>query len=165
MYKKGILVGLLVCSMSMTGCIVINTGKADNDTKESQNEPTKQVIIHHSDNNTSNNSNTSNDTSREISRAYEVSEYVFYDSDTRYLTSSDLKGLSSWELKIARNEIYARYGYSFEDEELRRYFLNKSWYEEDSSINKDTWSDDCLNEYEKANRNLIVSYEEEMGYR
>ena len=33
MYKKGILVGLLVCSMSMTGCIVINTGKADNDTK------------------------------------------------------------------------------------------------------------------------------------
>ena len=96
MYKKGILVGLLVCSMSMTGCIVINTGKADNDTKESQNEPTTQVIIHHSDNNTSNNSNTSNDTSRETSRAYEVSEYVFYDSDTRYLTSSDLKGLSSY---------------------------------------------------------------------
>ena len=100
MYKKGILVGLLVCSMSMTGCIVINTGKTDNDTKESQNEPTKQVIIHHSDNNTSNNSNTSNDTSRETSRAYEVSEYVFYDSDTRYLTSSDLKGLSSWELSL-----------------------------------------------------------------
>ena len=62
-------------------------------------------------------------------------------------------------------EIYARYGYSFEDEELRRYFLKKSWYEEDSSINKDTWSDDSLNEYEKANRDLIVSYEEEMGYR
>lgn len=30
---------------------------------------------------------------------------------------------------------------------------------------KITWSDDSLNEYEKANRDLIVSYEEEMGYR
>ena len=42
MYKKGILVGLLVCSMSMTGCIVINTGKADNDTKES---PFKSLLV------------------------------------------------------------------------------------------------------------------------
>ena len=82
-----------------------------------------------------------------------------------YIDKSELSSLGQWQLRLARNEIYARYGYSFEDEELRRYFLNKSWYEEDSSINKDTWSDDCLNEYEKANRNLIVSYEEEMGYR
>ena len=157
MYKKGILVGLLVCSMSMTGCIVINTGKADNVTKESQNEPTKQVIIHHSDNNTSNNSNTSNDTSREISRAYEVSEYVFYDSDTRYLTSSDLKGLSSWELKIARNEIYARHGYVFPDKNLQSYFESKSWYKPNDNYKGD-W--DSLNNYEQKNIQLIKSIED-----
>ena len=157
MYKKGILVGLLVCSMSMTGCIVINTGKADNDTKESQNEPTKQVIIHHSDNNTSNNSNTSNDTSRETSRAYEVSEYIFYDSDTRYLTSSDLKGLSSWELKIARNEIYARRGRLFKSSDLQNYFNSCSWY--DGYISPDSFDDDSLNKVEKYNVNLIKKYE------
>lgn len=96
---------------------------------------------------------------------YSSTDYILLNSDERYIDKSELSSLGQWQLRLARNEIYARYGYSFEDEELRRYFLNKSWYEEDSSINKDTWSDDCLNEYEKANRNLIVSYEEEMGYR
>ena len=96
---------------------------------------------------------------------YSSTDYILLNSDERYIDKSELSSLGQWQLRLARNEIYARYGYSFEDEELRRYFLNKSWYEEDSSINKDTWSDDCLNEYEKANRDLIVSYEEEMGYR
>lgn len=92
-------------------------------------------------------------------------DYILLNSDERYIDKSELTSLNQWQLRLARNEIYARYGYTFEDEELRKYFLDKSWYEEDSSINKDTWSDDSLNEYEKANRDLIVSYEEEMGYR
>ena len=96
---------------------------------------------------------------------YSSTDYILLNSDERYIDKSELSSLGQWQLRLARNEIYARYGYSFEDEELRRYFLKKSWYEEDSSINKDTWSDDSLNEYEKANRDLIVSYEEEMGYR
>ena len=81
---------------------------------------------------------------------YSSTDYILLNSDERYIDKSELSSLGQWQLRLARNEIYARYGYSFEDEELRRYFLNKSWYEEDSSINKDTWSDDCLNEYEKS---------------
>lgn len=96
---------------------------------------------------------------------FSSTDYILLNSDSRYIDKSELSSLSQWQLRLARNEIYARYGYTFEDEELQKYFLNKSWYEEDSSINKDTWSDDSLNEYEKANRDLIVSYEEEMGYR
>lgn len=96
---------------------------------------------------------------------FSSTDYILLNSDSRYIDKSELLSLSQWQLRLARNEIYARYGYTFEDEELQKYFLNKSWYEEDSSINKDTWSDDSLNEYEKANRDLIVSYEEEMGYR
>lgn len=96
---------------------------------------------------------------------FSSTDYILLNSDSRYIDKSELSSLSQWQLRLARNEIYARYGYTFEDEELQKYFLNKSWYEEDSSINKDTWSDDSLNEYEKVNRDLIVSYEEEMGYR
>lgn len=107
----------------------------------------------------------SNDYSYNDEDDYSSTDYILLNSDERYIDKSELSSLGQWQLRLARNEIYARYGYSFEDEELRRYFLNKSWYEEDSSINKDTWSDDSLNEYEKANRDLIVSYEEEMGYR
>ena len=29
LYKKGVLLVVLLCTMSMTGCIVINTGESD----------------------------------------------------------------------------------------------------------------------------------------
>lgn len=40
----------------------------------------------------------------------EENEYVLPDSANRKLKKSDLKGLSKEELRIARNEIYARHG-------------------------------------------------------
>ena len=80
-----------------------------------------------------------------------------YDSDTRYLTSSDLKGLSSWELKIARNEIYARRGRLFKSSDLQNYFNSCSWY--DGYISPDSFDDDSLNKVEKNNVNLIKKYE------
>ena len=49
--------------------------------------------------------------------------YIFYDSDSRYLTGDELSGLSSWELKVARNEIYARHGRLFKDNELSTVYL------------------------------------------
>ena len=75
----------------------------------------------------------------------------------RYLTSSDLKGLSSWELKIARNEIYARRGRLFKSSDLQNYFNSCSWY--DGYISPDSFDDDSLNKVEKYNVNLIKKYE------
>ena len=43
MYKRGAIIAILICIMSMTGCIVINTGKDDKDSK--QTETKKEVII------------------------------------------------------------------------------------------------------------------------
>ncbi|MDY6152971.1 MAG: hypothetical protein SPI06_06130, partial [Terrisporobacter sp.] len=91
MYKRGAIIAILICSMSMTGCIVINTGKDDRDSK--QTETKKEVIIQRD--NSASSDNNSNYSTKEASRAYEVSGYIFYDSDTRYLTDEDLRGLSS----------------------------------------------------------------------
>jgi hypothetical protein len=44
------------------------------------------------------------------------------------LTENDLKGLSKAELRILRNEIYARHGYIFKSEDLREYFSQQPWY-------------------------------------
>lgn len=52
----------------------------------------------------------------------EESEYVLPDSAKRKLKKSDLKGLSKEELRIARNEIYARHGRMFDDKKLQKYF-------------------------------------------
>jgi hypothetical protein len=54
--------------------------------------------------------------------------FIFADSDQRLLGEEDLNGLSSTELRIARNEIYARHGRFFVDQTLANYFSQFSWY-------------------------------------
>lgn len=77
-------------------------------------------------------------------------------SSTDYLTESEIQMLSDEELRLARNEIYARHGYIFKDEELQEYFMSKSWYEPTETEVTDT----MLNEYEIANRDLIREIED-----
>lgn len=83
------------------------------------------------------------------------SEYLIEDSNTRYLTNADLAGMNSEELRYARNEIYARHGRKFKDEELQNYFNSKSWY----TGYRDEIPETELSDIEKANRDLIASLE------
>jgi len=47
----------------------------------------------------------------------------------KYLTKEDIKGISVKDLKIMRNEIFARYGYKFKSAgKMDKYFSTKSWY-------------------------------------
>lgn len=154
LYKKGALLTILICTLSMTGCIVINNGKDDDTSKENSttNKTTKEVIIQDNNSNSSSNSSSNNSSS-----AYEVDGYIFYDSYVRYLTGADLSGLSSWELKLARNEIYARHGRVFKDSSLQNYFNSCTWY--NGYISPDNFNDDSLNSVEKYNVKLIKKYE------
>jgi hypothetical protein len=52
----------------------------------------------------------------------------FPEGSTRLLTNADLYGKSSWDLRIMRNEIFARHGYIFKRPGLRRYFSSQPWY-------------------------------------
>jgi hypothetical protein len=54
--------------------------------------------------------------------------FIFADSDRRLLGEDELKGLSVTELRVARNEIYARHGRFFVDQNLANYFSQFSWY-------------------------------------
>lgn len=91
------------------------------------------------------------------------SDFVLPDSSSRYLTKSDLQGLTAEQCRIARNEIYARHGRIFQDEGLQAYFNAFSWYQ--PTIQPDDFQESMLNAYEIANRDLIVEYEKEQGYR
>ncbi|MEM7656584.1 MAG: NlpC/P60 family protein [Bacteroidota bacterium] len=46
----------------------------------------------------------------------------------RRLTYQDLKGMDQWELRIMRNEIFARKGYRFRTNAMIRYFQEQNWY-------------------------------------
>lgn len=85
-------------------------------------------------------------------------DYIFPDSDTAYLEEDEVKELSKKELRLARNELYARHGYIFGDEELKEYFSGKDWYS--PAIDGDDFKDsEYFNKYEIANRNLIKKIE------
>lgn len=90
-------------------------------------------------------------------------EYIFADSDSRYIKKKELKDLSKDECLWALNELYARHGRIFQDENLQAHFNACSWYE--GTISKEDFSENVFNHYEKKNRDTIVSYMTEKGWR
>lgn len=94
-----------------------------------------------------------------------ASEYILPNSDSQYISKSDLEGLSQWEARVARNEIMARHGRKFRDQELQEYFNGCSWYS--GTVEPDDFDKNYeanLNEYEKKNVTTIKNYEKEKGY-
>ena len=79
-------------------------------------------------------------------------------SSSEPLSESDLEGLSAEEVRIARNEIYARHGLIFQSEDLQEYFSSQDWYQ-GTTTDADSIS---LSEVEIENIEKIVDYEETM---
>lgn len=73
----------------------------------------------------------------------------------RPLLKSELNGLSKWELKIMRNEIFARHGYIFKTEKMKNYFKKQGWHYGGIHDNVDL----LLTPIEKENIKLIKQYE------
>lgn len=80
--------------------------------------------------------------------------YILPQSNTRLLTADELKGMSKENLRIARNEIYARYGWRFEDEDLQKHFAACAWYAPAENID-----DAVLSDIERFNKDLLVEAE------
>jgi hypothetical protein len=76
------------------------------------------------------------------------SDFVFPDSDRRLLTPAELNGLSPAQLRIAKNEIFARRGRYFESADLKAYFGHFPWY------SPNTWNP-RLNAIEEANVTML----------
>lgn len=75
----------------------------------------------------------------------------------RKLTEKDIEGLSSGELEILRNVVYARYGYLFQREDLRRFFLQYSWYQPTNKDANEIY--DNFTEIERYNIEFIKKHE------
>lgn len=88
-------------------------------------------------------------------------EYILPNSDTVRLTRDDLQGLTKEELRLARNEIFARHGMIFGVADLDAYFGEKSWYEPTVAY-ADFYNVVEMNMIEEANLVLISEVEEEM---
>ena len=84
-------------------------------------------------------------------------DYIIPESSKRLLTEEDLEGLSSEQLRLARNEIFARHGRIFGSSDLQEYFESKSWYK--GTADSDEFQDSSLSEIESKNVEFILAHE------
>lgn len=86
-----------------------------------------------------------------------------YKLDKERFERDDLEKMSKSDVRILINAMYAYHGYTFNSEEIGRFFSRTSWY---TSRGKST--EDCeaeFNDCEYYNKELFVGYEKEMGWR
>ncbi len=74
--------------------------------------------------------------------------------ENRTISDAMLRGLSLHELRLLRNEIYARHGRIFRTDWLSQYFWNQPWYTPDENF-----KDEELSANDKLNVETIVKYE------
>ena len=86
------------------------------------------------------------------------SSQMLPNSATEEISTSQLDNMTAEEIRIARNEIYARHGLIFQAEDLNEYFSAQDWYQ--GTVN-DTDSI-TLSEIEAKNVAIIVAYEDAM---
>ncbi len=79
---------------------------------------------------------------------------MYPQASERYLASRDVVNLNKFQLKIMRNEIFARHGYIFKTPDMKSYFSQQSWYHgQYNDVNS------MLSAIEKQNIELIRKYE------
>ncbi|MBS7192194.1 MAG: tRNA-dihydrouridine synthase [Clostridiales bacterium] len=80
---------------------------------------------------------------------YQKLDYkVFEDSSERLLEWSDIYMLSNEDIRIAKNEIYARHGRRFASTDLQSYFDQMAWY--NGTVQPQNFDSGCLNAVEVA---------------
>lgn len=66
----------------------------------------------------------------------------------------DFQQLPPEMIHLAKNEIYARHGYIFKDDDLQNYFMGCAWYQPENSSEK--FSDLVINEIEQHNLEILA---------
>src|SRR5438876_4015653 len=77
--------------------------------------------------------------------------------ENKLISNAMLRGLSLHELRLLRNEIYARHGRIFKTMWIQQYFGNQPWYDP-----KEDFKDEDLTGPDKTNVETIVAYENKL---
>lgn len=91
---------------------------------------------------------------REARDVSNVNEPLFA-TNKQYYTKENFENEPKLVIHLAKNEIYARHGYIFKNEDLYNYFIGCVWY--NPTCKAEDFDDSVLNEYEKANLEILAS--------
>ena len=84
------------------------------------------------------------------------SDFVFPESDQRYIDEYEVEYLTRTETQMAINEIYARHGRIFIDEPYASHFRACEWYT--PYYSSEEFTDAWFNTYEQANIKLLANH-------
>ncbi|HEX8852447.1 MAG TPA: YARHG domain-containing protein [Pyrinomonadaceae bacterium] len=79
-----------------------------------------------------------------------------------YISYSELKGLSPWQLKLLRNTVFAKYGRTYpqpEDTSVQEHFNNRPWYSPNYNYNSNQ-QHVSLSSADEANLDVIKAAEQ-----
>ena len=122
----------------------IYLGLTDNDGIERLNELTEKT-----DEATEDSETTVANVLTTVEETVVSADFIIPDSSTRILTDDEVNTLDQNTARYALNEIYARRGRKFKDQELQNYFNGKSWYV--GTIEPDNFDESSLTAIEKEN--------------
>ena len=91
---------------------------------------------------------------REARDVSNVNEPLFA-TNKQYYTKDNNENEPKLLIHLPKNEIYARHGYIFKNEDLYNYFMGCVWY--NPTCKAEDFDDSVLNEYEKANLEILAS--------
>lgn len=91
---------------------------------------------------------------REVRDISSVVEPLYF-TDLKIYQKQDFDQVPPLIIHLAKNEIYARHGYIFNNQDLNNYFKGQIWYE--PSITPENFKDNVFNKNEQANLKLLSS--------
>lgn len=130
--------------------LVISSGQIQRETEA----PATQA--HQSSNSQNSSSGNSNSQSSSNTNTNNNGGFIFPNSDSSYLSNTQVSALSDDDLQLAINEIYARRGRIFKDAGLNAYFNSQSWY--DGKYTAEEFEKNVkFNTYEQKNLQLLIN--------
>ena len=89
--------------------------------------------------------------------------YFINNCDSKDFEYSDISGFDQTVCRLALNGIYARSGREFKDEALTAFYNDFSWYH--PTISPDSFTNSMFNDHQSNNRDMLLKYMKEKGYR
>ena len=154
----------LSIAVAVTGNVKIHKGEAVKEGNKEETTESVETVYDYSlsdyksgDTNSGDSSEDESEQNSDVqSRMDDADGYIFENSDSEKISSSDLEGMTAKQLCYAYNEIFARHGHKFDADELKDYFKGKNWYKA-----KKKYSYKKLTNLEKKNIDTIKGYMEE----
>ncbi len=95
---------------------------------------------------------------------YSPDDLILWHINSRYISEEELYDYDAATIRLIRNEIFALHGRIFRSEDLQAYFGSKDWYVPTYDPDEfDANMESFLNDYELANLNVILAYEEALN--